>query len=176
MQFAHSNSPNQPFSSRSGTHHRPLDLQDHYRCPVCQYGTLSELALMDAFACDFCRHIFTVNLEQQTVQIADGMQPMVWRWDGRNWRSLLSRDQSVTVFIWLLGVGVAIAPPLLVWLSTYTFPPLPGSRWAWFPTVWVSCTLVLHWLLVGWLVAEHYQFPLYVRSKLRLSRAFQRQG
>lgn len=175
MQSAYSNSPKHP-SASTRRNHRPLDLQDHYLCPVCRHGTLSELALMDAFACDFCRHIFTANLEQQTVQIADGTQPMAWRWDGQTWRSLLSHDRSMTVLIWLLGAVIAIAPPLLVWLSLYTFPPLPGSRWEWFPGVWASCTLVVHLLLVGWLAAEHYQFPLYVRSKLWLRRAFQRQS
>lgn len=155
---------------------RPLDLHAHYLCPVCRHGTLSELALMDAFACDFCRHILTVNLEQQTVQIADSSQPMVWHWDGRNWRSRLSRDPGVTVFIWVMGGVMAIAPPLLVWLSVYTFPPLPGSPWAWVPGVWAGCTLVLHLLLFGWLVAEHYQFPVYVRTKLWLRRALQPEG
>jgi len=174
MQSA-SNSPKKSFSAHSKGTPRPLTLQDHYLCPVCRHGTLSELALMDAFACDFCRHIFTANLEQQTVQMADGMQPMAWLWDGRNWRSLLSQDQSVTVFIWLLGALVAIAPTLLVWLSIYTFPPLPGSKWAWFPSVWAGCTLIVHLLLFGWLVAEHYQFPLYVRVKLWLRRLLREQ-
>lgn len=176
MQSAQSNFPQKPFSSRQKDAHRRLDLQDHYLCPVCRHGTLSELALMDAFACDFCRHIFTANLEQQTVQMADGMQPMGWRWDGRTWRSLLSHDPSITAFIWLVGGVIAIAPALLVWLAVYVFPPLPGSRWMWFPYVWVSCTLAVHLLLFLWLVAEHYQFPLYVRSKLWLRRALRRQG
>jgi len=33
-------------------------------------GSAQSFALMDAIACDFCRHIFTVNLEKQQLKNA----------------------------------------------------------------------------------------------------------
>jgi len=41
-----------------------------YPCPVCRLGQLKALPTMDAIACDFCRHIFTVNLEKQQLKNA----------------------------------------------------------------------------------------------------------
>ncbi|NJM45878.1 MAG: hypothetical protein HC860_06610 [Alkalinema sp. RU_4_3] len=59
-----------------------LNYSDRYRCPLCQHGTLSSLILMDVFACDFCRHMFTANLENQVLRVEDSLQNLAWRWNG----------------------------------------------------------------------------------------------
>lgn len=151
-----------------------LNYQSAYICPICRHGQIAALAMMDAFACDFCRHIFTGNLQQQTVQVVDSAQPMAWRWTGRTWQGVHRGDANLTVVVWLISAVVMLLPPSLVWLSAYIFPPLPGSRWAWFPAVWVGCTFFLHFTMVAWLIAEHYQFPFYVSSKIRLQTLFDR--
>lgn len=145
-----------------------LNYQGTYICPVCRHGQISTLALMDAFACNFCRHIFTANLRNQSVQVVDSSQPMSWRWNGRKWQSTHQDDPNLTFVIWVIGVVLVTLPASIVWLMSYLFPPLPGSLWAWFPRVWLGCTLGVHLLMVAWLLAEHYQLPLYISSRIRL--------
>jgi len=147
-----------------------LDYQGIYICPVCRHGHITGLTLMDAFACDFCRHIFTANLLAQSVQVVDSSQPMSWQWNGCNWRVAYRDESNMTVVIWLVSGALTILPPSLVWLSAHTFPPSPHSAWAWFPTVWVGCTFLIHFLMVSWLMIEHYQVPLYISSKIRFQQ------
>lgn len=156
-----------PHSSPSG---QALNYQDTYLCPVCRHGHITQLVLMDAFACDFCRHIFEANLKQQTVHVIDSSQPMIWYWDGWRWRSKRSGDENLTLFLWLIGGILVILPVAMIGISAYMFPPLPGSRLAWLPTAWAICTFISHLFMVSWLMAEHYQPPLYVLARLRLSR------
>lgn len=145
-----------------------LSYEGTYLCPVCRHGHIQTLTLMDAFACDFCRHIFTANLQEQSVQVVDSSQPMGWRWNGRTWRVVYRDDFNLTFVIWAVGTALVALPPGLVWLSSHTFPPLEGSRWSWLPGVWVGLTFSVHFLLVLWLITEHYQFPLYVSVKVKL--------
>jgi len=58
---------------------KPLNFDETYRCPACGSGELSAIAMMDVFACDFCRHMFTANLSAQSVHLADSIQPMSWQ-------------------------------------------------------------------------------------------------
>ncbi|GAB4159823.1 MAG: hypothetical protein Fur0046_39110 [Cyanobacteria bacterium J069] len=164
-----------PYSRKHpNSRQRPLNFGDRYTCPACRHGEITGLTLMDAFACNFCRHIFTANLSEQSVQVADSVQPMIWRWTGWNWQSAYQADPNLTTFVWLIAGMLVVLPTGIVWLSSYTFPPLPGSPWAWFPVVWVSITLSAHLLMVGWLLAEHYQFPPYISSKVRLRHLLDR--
>jgi hypothetical protein len=155
-------------ATRSKESDCPLSYQETYLCPICRHGQIAELTLMDAFACNFCRHIFTANLSEQTVQVVDSSQPMSWRWNGRNWQVAYHDDLNLTVMIWLVGGLLIVLPSAIVSLSAYTFPPLPGSAWDWFPMVWVNCTFLVHLLLVVWVMSEHYQIPWYVASKIRV--------
>lgn len=153
---------------------RVLDYQGSYRCPVCRHGFIAGLTLMDAFACNFCRHIFTANLVTQTVQVADSSQPMVWHWNGQRWLSGAFQERHVTALIGWVAMAVVVLPPTLVGLSAYTFPPLPGSGWAWFPMAWAGSTLLIHLAMVGWLLAEYYQFSPYVTGKIWIRYGFGR--
>lgn len=151
-----------------------LDLNGRYLCPVCRHGQIEALTLMDAFACDFCRHIFTVNLQNQTVQVVDSAQPMSWRWKGHTWRGVHQDNWNLTLIIWIVGLALVGFPTGLVWLSSHLFPPLPGSPGAQLPAVWAGLTLACHSALVLWLLSEHYQLPLYVSAKVRLQQLGQR--
>lgn len=152
---------------------RPLTLQDHYPCPICQYGQLSEMALMDAFGCDFCRHIFSAQLPDQRVQVVDSAQAISWRWNGRRWQPLIDTNPNVTIALWLISAVLVTLPCAIVSMAVYIFPPLPDSRWLWFPSFWAITTLVVHLGMVGWLLAEYYQLPLYVTGKFWLRQLFQ---
>jgi hypothetical protein len=146
---------------------RRLDYSGTYICPVCRHGEIAALTLMEAFSCNFCRHIFTANLSDQLVQVEDSSQPMTWRWTGRTWQAANQSDRDLTLLVWLVGLALVLLPSGLIWLSAHTFPPLPGSDWAKFPLVWMGITFSLHFLLVAWLLVEYYQLPLYVMAKVR---------
>lgn len=147
---------------------RALNYEETYLCPVCRHGQISALALMDAFACNFCRHIFTADLRDQSVRVEDSSQPMTWRWNGLNWQGLHQIDLDLSIVIWLVGAVLVVLPPTLIWFSSHTFPPMEGSDWYWFPTVWVSLAFLCHFTLVSWLLVEHYQVSFYVACKVRL--------
>jgi hypothetical protein len=172
-----------PFSGQS-KHHRAADnrleakaslsYQEVYPCPVCRHGQISTLVMMDAFACNFCRHIFTANLAEQSLRLEDSTQAFRWRWAGHHWQPCRQSDQDVTFVIWLISVALVSIPPGLIWLSYHTFPPLPDSKWYWFPIAWAVLSFLEHSLLVLWLLCEHYQFPLYVTLRIQLQRWQQR--
>lgn len=154
----------------SGSSPRTLNYHDTYTCPVCQHGELSVLTLTDAFACSFCRHIFTANLESQSLQMLDGVQPMVWFWTGQRWRKNGGLDGHVVVVVWSFALAIACLPALLVLASNYVFPPIDGGGISRFSIVWTVATLLAHSGIVWWLIAEHYQWPWYVTVKIKLSR------
>lgn len=145
-----------------------LHYQGSYVCPVCRHGQISTLTLMDAFACNFCRHIFTANLQNQSVQVVDSSHPMTWRWNGRGWKAAYHDDPNLTMVVWVVGAVLVFLPAAIVWLISYIFPPLSGSSWDWFPRVWLGFTFGVHLLMVTWLLAEHYQLPLYIASRIRV--------
>ncbi|MGD1856025.1 MAG: hypothetical protein ACFB2W_17430 [Leptolyngbyaceae cyanobacterium] len=145
-----------------------LSYHDTYTCPVCAHGELSVLPLMDAFACSFCRHIFTANLEAQSLQMADSVQPMVWFWTGERWRANRRPDGRVTAVVWSFALAIACLPALLVVLSNYMFPPIDGDGVNQFAVIWTAATLLAHVGIVLWLIAEHYQWPWYVTAKIKL--------
>lgn len=151
---------------------RPLRYDGTYRCPACRHGHIAELPLMEAMACDFCRHIFTLNLSSQSIQVVDSSQPMSWRWNGRKWVAAYHDDQQLSVLIWILCGGLVVFPALIVWIAAYVFPPLPDSPWAQFSTLWAVSAFGLHLAMVGWMLAEYYQVPFYVSNKIRLQRLF----
>lgn len=167
--------PNKPslegFSKGEGlptVDRRSLSYQGVYVCPVCRHGQIAAISLMDAFSCNFCRHIFTANLQNQSVQVEDSSQPMTWRWNGHTWQTTHAVSPDLTITIWVVGMALVVLPPGLIWLSSHTFPPMQGSVWYWFPGVWLTLTFLTHLLFVVWLLVEHYQVPLYVACKVRL--------
>lgn len=159
-----------PITSQSST----LSYADSYPCPVCRHGQLTGMVLMDAFACNFCRHIFTANLEQQQIRLADSAQSLFWRWNGRTWRSKHRQDVDLTFGVWFIAFILAIVPGGLVWLGYYVFPPLPDSRGAWFPLAWIGLAFLVHLAIVFWLLLEYYQVPLYLTSRIQMQRWRQR--
>lgn len=151
-----------------------LGTTETYECPVCRHGQIQAMPLMDAYACDFCRHILEANVEQQTVHIVDGVQPMGWRWLGWRWQPIYHTSADLTLTLWIAGGALMVLPAGIVAMGAYLFPPLEpydGIQWS---LVWATGTLVAHTLMVGWLIAEHYQFPPYVLAKIRLQRLVDR--
>jgi hypothetical protein len=154
-----------------------LDFDHRYPCPVCRYGQIEGLFLMDAFACGFCRHIFTVDVPHQCLRLEDTAQPLQWRWTGDRWvsaRSVVTDDSLL--LLWGFGLAFVLVPTALVWLANHTFPPLPnpeGSGGASFPLLWTGLTFLAHGSIVVWFCLEYYQIPLYLMLKLYVQRLFQ---
>ncbi|WP_199306738.1 hypothetical protein [Pseudanabaena sp. FACHB-2040] len=162
--FASKPKPGRPLESSRGL---SVDSGSTYLCPVCRHGQIEAMTLMDAFACNFCRHIFEVNLEQQTVQVVDSSQPMSWRWIGHRWQSIYQGKWDMTLMLWIVVVALVLVPAGLVATSAYVFPPLEGSPGEHLPLYWAAGTLLIHLLMVLWLLGEYYQAPLYVAAKIR---------
>lgn len=145
-----------------------LNYEQSYQCPVCRHGQINNLVLMDAFACSFCRHIFTANLTQQSICLADSNQAISWRWTGWRWRPLRHPDIDFPLGIWILCGGLAVLPPSLIGVIRYIFPPLPNSPGAQFPLLWLGIVFLSHVLIALWILAEFYQLPVYLSWKFRL--------
>jgi rubredoxin len=153
---------------------RSLNYQDTFVCPVCRHGQLSAITLMDAFSCNFCRHIFTANLQNQTVAVEDSSQKMTWRWNGQTWQVGNQEAIELTWAIRLGSLALVLLPPIIIWLPSYIFPPLEGSNLDWLPNTWVWLTFINHLVMVSWLLAEYYQFPPYVATKVWVGNLFDR--
>ncbi|WP_036028637.1 hypothetical protein [Leptolyngbya sp. PCC 6406] len=147
---------------------RSLNLTDTYRCPLCRQGDLQALTLIDAFACNFCRHILTADLDRQEVQVVDSSQPITWTWTGQRWQSLSHWGRPLTPLVWITTALLLSLPAGVVSLAGYLFPPLAPAPGLPFSLIWAAITFAAHFLLVLWLLAEHYQFPIYVTMQVRL--------
>ncbi|MEL6813936.1 MAG: hypothetical protein AAFP03_03870 [Cyanobacteria bacterium J06598_3] len=145
---------------------KALSYSEVYQCPACGSGELSAIALMDVFACDFCRHMFTANLQTQSVQLADSLSPMAWQWQGTRWQVAHHRNTSAAV-IWTFCSVLTVIPVGLIALANYIFPPLEGSN---FPLMWITLTWVSHSAMSLWLLCEYHRWPWYVSSGIRLRR------
>jgi hypothetical protein len=142
-----------------------LDYYGAYTCPVCRHGEVAAMPLMEAFACNFCRHIFTVNLQQQILKIADSQNSLSWRWNGRHWQGIQQEGIDNGWGYGIMAIAFVLLPTMLVGSGAYYFPPLPGSRLAWLPPLWVFLTFITHLSLILWLIMEYYQFPLLLYLK-----------
>lgn len=134
-------------------------LDETYPCPVCRYGEISGLTLMNAFGCRFCQHIFTADIPQNCITMVDGEQPLSWYWNGRRWQGIGAEVE----FGWGLWLGaglLVLLPPAMIWLSSRIFPPLPDSPWAWFPDFWAVSAFFGHLTLVIWLWIKAVEFPV----------------
>ena len=142
--------------------------QGVYPCPVCRLGKLQALPLMDAFACNFCSHIFTANLEEQQLKMPSRQPALIWRWNGKNWTGAHLEDVELGWGYWLAAAALVFIPTTVVGLSVYTFPPTPNTPLSWLPSVWMWLTFLSHLGIIGWLAIEFYQFP--VGAYLRVMR------
>jgi rubredoxin len=85
-----------------------LNYHDTYSCPVCRHGKIAALTLMEAYACNFCQHIFTANLEQQVLKMADSQLPLTWYWNGKYWQGLPREGMEMAGFYLIIGLGFVI--------------------------------------------------------------------
>ncbi|MBR8828082.1 MAG: hypothetical protein DSM107014_09310 [Gomphosphaeria aponina SAG 52.96 = DSM 107014] len=139
-----------------------LNYHSAYHCPVCRQGKISSMPLMEAFACNFCQHIFTANLEQQLLKMADTQLPLIWRWNGKTWTRVLQEGMELGWGYGVAGIIFVILPTSIIGFGAYLFPPLPGTAFSWFPIFWTILAFFAHLACMGWLVIAYYQFPVFM--------------
>jgi hypothetical protein len=137
----------------------PLNYQGIYTCPVCRRGQISAIALMEAFGCDVCHHIFTANLQRQSLRVADTSPALTWRWDGGKWKPSHRDGVGLSRSVWLVAIAFVLLPTAIVGTAAYIFPPLPDSPLQWFPLAWVGMAFLSHLAIVAWLILEYYEVP-----------------
>lgn len=145
-----------------------------YPCPICRYGEISPLSLMDAMACNSCRHIFTTEVEKQQIKMADRQPPLIWRWNGRKWTEAHLEGVELGWAYWVGAIAFVIFPTTLLGLTAYVRPPVSGSLLSWLPTVWTGLAFLLHLGIVLWLVIEFYEFPVQAYLSARRQQIFGR--
>jgi hypothetical protein len=139
-------------------------LESEY-CPMCRFGQLATMSLMDTLSCVQCNHIFTVDSSQQTVTVVDSAKPLTWHWSGRTWRGVHAKGTELGQADCLAGIALIVFPAIIVGLLAYCFPAPPNSPWAWFPLFWTGLTFFLHLILVSSIICNYYQLPIAVYLK-----------
>ncbi|PSO55436.1 MAG: hypothetical protein BRC40_06140 [Cyanobacteria bacterium QH_8_48_120] len=149
-------------TSKSSNPTNYLKLSGVYTCPVCRYGKIAALPLMDdAFGCEFCHHIFTANLETQVLKMADSQLPLAWHWNGKTWQGAHRKGVELGWGYGIAGIAFVVLPPTLIGVAAYLFPPVPGDPLSWLPVFWTMLAFLLHLSCLGWLMVEYYQFPVF---------------
>jgi hypothetical protein len=124
---------------------------------------------MEAYACNFCQHIFSANLEKQVLKMADSQVALSWIWNGRSWKGVTSEGVDMGWRYAIAAVLFVVLPTSIISTAAYLFPPMPGSTLSWLPLFWSFLTFFCHLSFLIWLTIEYYQFPvnLYLRSLRR---------
>ncbi|MBF2001803.1 MAG: hypothetical protein IGS50_06325 [Synechococcales cyanobacterium C42_A2020_086] len=138
--------------------HSPFSTQSVYPCPACRLGQIQALPLMEAMACDTCRHIFTTNVERQRLLLADRTPALAWHWNGKNWTGAHVEGRRLSWLYWLSAAAFLLLPPMLIGVSAYMVSAegeLPR-----FSLVWAGLALLLHGALIGRSLLGFYRLPL----------------
>jgi hypothetical protein len=138
--------------------------------------------MMEAWACNFCRHILSQEGSQPVLRLEDSnLRDCRWRWQGKGWQAVRPGGAEMTTAVWGIALGLMILPTGLLWLTYHTFPPLPGSGWPWFSALWLGLAILAHLAIVLWVLFSHYQVSPYLNWQWRqgrhgLSHWFERQA
>jgi hypothetical protein len=147
-----------------------FDYRGAYPCPVCRFGKITNMPMMEAMCCDFCQQIFTVNLEQQQLVMPSRQPALIWRWNGFSWTEA---ELEGVEFGWGYGIAAlafVIFPTSVIGIVAYYFPPHPDVLFSWVPYMWTILTFLSHLSIIVWLFIEVYQIPVgaYLRAIARL--------
>lgn len=138
--------------------HSPFPAHSVYPCPACRLGQIQTLPLMEAMACNTCRHMFTVNVERQRLLLADRTPALAWHWNGKNWTGAHVEGRQLTWLYWLSAAAFLLLPPMLIGVSAYMVSAEGGLPR--FSLVWAGLALLLHGALIGRSLLGFYRLPL----------------
>lgn len=147
------------FMNSAGSSVQGFNEQEVYPCPACRLGQIQALSLMDAMACNTCRHVFTANPERQRLLMVDRTPPLVWYWNGRNWIGAHAEGVKLGWKYWLSALAFVLLPPGLIGLSAYALVA-PGASPPLLSVVWTGLTFLLHLALIGRSIIGFYRFPM----------------
>lgn len=153
---------------------RPFNYLGVYPCPVCRLNQLQAMPLMDAMACDCCRHIFVADLDRQQLKMIDRHPPLTWHWTGKTWKGAHVEEVNWGWTYWIFALGFVVLPTSLIGIAVYTFPPEPNTPLSWLPFAWIGLTFLAHLVIIGWLVTEFYQFPVRIYLRAIIQKIFGR--
>ena len=145
-----------------------------YPCPVCRLGQIKALPLMDAMACDSCRHIFTASLEKQRLFMADRQPSLIWCWNGRTWVGVHVEKVKLGWGYLLIAAAFVLLPPTLFGLSAYFLLSTPGTSKSWLPAIWTGLVFLSHLGLIGYAVIGFYQFSIGTYLRVMRQQMFRR--
>ncbi len=145
-----------------------------YPCPVCRLGQIKALPLMDAMACDLCRHIFTASMEKQRLFMADRQRSPIWCWNGRTWVGVHASGVELSWGYLLIAVAFVLLLPTLIGLSAYFLLSTPGTSESWLPAVWTGLTFLFHLGIIGYAVVGYYQFSIGTTLRVMRQHMFKR--
>jgi hypothetical protein len=146
--------------SSADTSIQDFNEQGFYPCPACRLGQIQALPLMDAMACNACRHIFTANLEKQRLLMVDRSPLLVWHWNGRNWTGAHVEGVKLNWRYWLIAIAFVLLPPTLIGVSAYALVTESGASPPLLSIVWTALTFLLHLALIGRSIIGFYRFPV----------------
>lgn len=158
-----------PSSTTSATY---FSLDEVYPCPVCRLGQLKALSMMDAMACNSCRHIFTASLDLQRLLMADRQPTLIWYWNGQTWLGAHTLDMKLGWGYLLIAVAFVILPPALIALSAYFLLQTPGTSNSWLPPIWAGLAFLCHLAMIGCAVVGFYQFSIATYLKVMQRNLF----
>ena len=143
-----------------------FNYQGTYPCPVCRLGQIKALALMDAMACDSCRHIFNGYIEKQRLFLADRQPTQIWCWNGRTWVGAHAEGVKLGWGYLLIAAAFVLLPPTLIGLSAYFLLETTDRAESWLPGVWTGLTFLSHLGIIGCAVVGFYQFSIGITLKV----------
>ncbi|MGF1486845.1 MAG: hypothetical protein ACFBSE_07005 [Prochloraceae cyanobacterium] len=106
---------------------KKIDLNTSYPCPCCKKGSISAIALTEAFGCDRCQQIFVIEANERIIkQLANSYAiEGSWQWTGKQWKSTNQTNWKQTY----LSVAICtIFIPAMVFLILGTNIPTNAAK------------------------------------------------
>lgn len=105
------NTPVLPVRARKA---QKIDIHGEYPCPCRRNGTLSQIALTDAFGCYRCQQIFVLREDGYLLEQLSTHYPYkrVWYWTGQQWRldhsALSNHYLPLATMLFVVGMFVLL--------------------------------------------------------------------
>ena len=125
-----------------------VDLRSDYPCPLHRRrkGRLRPIILTEAFGCDCCQKIFSLEQNRQVLQELSSHYPYkrAWRWNGSRWIEI-HPERNLRYLPVLLGILLVL---MAIWLPFALRSPQSLSMifWIGIASILITLPLLLTWL------------------------------
>jgi hypothetical protein len=106
-----------------------IDLHQNYPCPCCR-GQIVPIVLTEAFGCDRCQKIFTVQDNGYGLEQVSNPHPLRngWSWDGKRWLVIGKNNTALSSWTLLAAVMVTAVFAVCSWQTLLpNSSPSPAS-------------------------------------------------